>query len=56
MRGVLKQLAETPDPQMVPEVAKYLANEKDTDLVVHAIRFASAGPVVLDCLRSPLNH
>lgn len=36
--AVLKQMAESPSPQIVPAVADYVQTEKDADLVVHAIR------------------
>ena len=38
--AVLRQLSETPDAHLVPEIAKYAESETDPDLVVHAVRFA----------------
>ena len=37
--AVLKQLATSPAPTLVPKIAEYAASEPDPDLVVHAIRF-----------------
>ncbi|QDT41962.1 HEAT repeat protein [Gimesia alba] len=37
--AVLKQLAEKPSASIVPSIATYVEQEKDPDLVVHAVRF-----------------
>lgn len=56
--AVLKQLTETPDAQMVPEIVKYLSTEKDTDLIVHAIRFLreARSKAAVDSLMSLLGN
>ena len=56
--AVLKQLEEQPVESMVPQVATYLKQEKDPDLVVHAIRFlrAAAGPAATRALIPLLKH
>lgn len=36
--AVLKQLSEKPSASIVPEIARYVEQEKDPDLVVHAVR------------------
>ena len=36
--AVLKQMAEKPTPKLVPQIAAYIAQEKDSDLVVYAVR------------------
>ena len=36
--AVLKQLSEKPSSSIVPEIAAYVEQEKDPDLVVHAVR------------------
>ncbi|MBI4581213.1 MAG: HEAT repeat domain-containing protein [Planctomycetes bacterium] len=56
--AVLKQLAESPTPAMVPKIAEYVAGEKDPDLVVHAIRVlrATKGQASVECLMSLLTY
>jgi len=56
--AVLKQLAEKPLRTLVPQIAAYVAKERDADLVVHAIRFlrVAKGPDALRCLISLLPH
>jgi HEAT repeat protein len=56
--AVLKQLAEKPSPEMVPQVVAYVAKETDADLVVHAIRFlrVTQSPGSVRCLMSLLSH
>ena len=55
--AVLKQLAEEPT-SLVTKVAEYAKREKDTDLVVHAIRVLkkSSGPVASKTLVELLKH
>ena len=56
--AVLKQLADSPDRKLVPDIVKYVATEKDVDLVVHAVRFLreAKGRAAADCLMSLLRH
>ena len=56
--AVLKQLAEEPSKEMLEKVAQYVKDEKDADLVVHAIRFlrSGEGPVVIKSLMLLLEH
>jgi HEAT repeat protein/thiol-disulfide isomerase/thioredoxin len=56
--AVLKQLEEKPAAGMVPKVAEYVQQEKDPDLVVHAIRFlrAAGGRVAAKTLIKLLKH
>lgn len=56
--AVLKQLAESPSAGMVPHVVKYVAKEKDPDLVVHAIRVlkSTSSKPVQECLVTLLTH
>jgi HEAT repeat protein len=56
--AVLKQLAEKPLRTLVPQIAAYVAKERDADLVVHAIRFlrVAKGQDALRCLISLLPH
>lgn len=56
--AVLKQLAENPSRLLVPQIAAYVAKEKDADLIVHAIRFLreAHGPQAAKCLTSLLTH
>lgn len=39
--AVLKQLSENPSTKMIPRIAEYVAQEKDPDLIVHAVRLLS---------------
>ncbi len=50
--AVLKQLAETPSPALVPRIAEYVTREQDADLVVHAVRFLreASGQAALETL------
>ncbi|HEU5432765.1 MAG TPA: HEAT repeat domain-containing protein [Thermomicrobiales bacterium] len=56
--AVLKQLAESPTPAIVPPIAKYVAAEQDADLVVHAVRLlrAAGGKNAIDALMKLLSH
>ncbi|HLJ12720.1 MAG TPA: HEAT repeat domain-containing protein [Planctomycetaceae bacterium] len=56
--AVLKQLQESPSAALVPRVAAYASNEKDPDLVVHAIRVLreSAGKATGHALTRLLEH
>lgn len=40
--AVLKELVEDPSSRLVPRIAEYVENERDADLIVHAIRFLRA--------------
>jgi HEAT repeat protein len=40
--AVLKQLADQPTPNMLPQLAAYIGQETDSDLVVHAVRAVRA--------------
>lgn len=56
--AVLKQLAEKPLRSLVPQIAAYVAKERDADLVVHAVRFlrSAKGADALKCLMTVLSH
>ncbi len=56
--AVLKQLAEEPSPAMVPKIVEYVKQEKDPDLLVHAIRFlrVAKGEAALRALVGILQH
>ncbi len=56
--AVLKQLAEQAAPGLVPRIADYVAQEKDADLVVHAVRFLrkTKGKAAMECLHKLLAH
>jgi len=56
--AVLKQLAEQPQPMLVPAVARYVENESDADLIVHAIRFLQTVkvPASIQALVGLLEH
>jgi HEAT repeat protein len=56
--AVLKQLAEQPSAATVPKIAEYIAGEKDSDLVVHAIRVlrAAKGDAAVEHLKPLLKH
>ncbi|HEV3257074.1 MAG TPA: HEAT repeat domain-containing protein [Gemmataceae bacterium] len=56
--AVLKQLAEEPSPRLVPRIVDYVAAEKDSDLVVHAVRVlkATPGAASRECLKGLLRH
>ena len=44
--AVLKELAESPSPEMVDDVMRYIASERDPDLIVHAVRVLCAAKSV----------
>ncbi len=56
--AVLKQLAESPQPGLAPEIAKYLKTETDVDLIGHAIRCLkqAGGKEVIESLVALLEH
>jgi thioredoxin-like negative regulator of GroEL/HEAT repeat protein len=56
--AVLKQLAESPAPPTTDAVIKYVATEKDPDLVVHAVRVfrAAKGDKAVTTLLGLLSH
>jgi HEAT repeat protein len=56
--AVLKQLAESAARTSVPRIVKYVAQEKDPDLLVHAVRVLREAPskTSLDCLTTLLAH
>lgn len=56
--AVLKQLAEHPSMKTVPKIAEYVAQEKDADLVVHAVRLLreAGGKTAAESLTSLLKH
>jgi HEAT repeat protein len=56
--AVLKQLEESPEAAMVPAIVKYLKDEKDPDLIVHAIGVlrTAKGAEATKCLMSLLKH
>lgn len=55
--AVLKQLAEKPNRQLVPQIAEYVKTEKDPDLIVHAVRFLreAKGGAAIECLTALLS-
>ncbi len=56
--AVLKQLAETPSPTVVPRIAEYLTGETDLDLVAHAVKVlrAAGGDAAVAQLKPLLKH
>jgi HEAT repeat protein/thiol-disulfide isomerase/thioredoxin len=56
--AVLKQMAEKPSAKVVPQIAAYIAQEKDADLVVHAVRLLREikGKEAVACLLTLLAH
>jgi HEAT repeat protein len=56
--AVLKQLAASPAPTLLPHVIRYVGKERDPDLVVHAIRVLreTKGKGVQQCLITLLDH
>ena len=56
--AVLKQMAEKPSAKVVPQIAAYIAQEKDPDLVVHAVRLLREikGKEAVTCLLTLLAH
>ncbi len=56
---MLKQLAENPEPGLIPRVAAFAKRETDADLVVHAVRFLKSAPgkgsrkALLELLKHP---
>ncbi|MCE9546275.1 MAG: HEAT repeat domain-containing protein [Planctomycetia bacterium] len=56
--AVLKQLSETPQPGLAAKIGEYIAQEKDPDLVVHAIRVLreSKSKVALKSLVGATTH
>jgi HEAT repeat protein/thiol-disulfide isomerase/thioredoxin len=55
--AVLKQFAEKPSADLLPELKKYVATEKDADLLVHAVRVlkelkgAETGPMLIGLMK-----
>ncbi|QDT93653.1 HEAT repeat domain-containing protein [Gimesia algae] len=56
--AVLKQLSEKPSSRIVPEIAAYVTQEKDPDLVVHAVRLfrEAKGNAAAEALIKLLSH
>jgi HEAT repeat protein len=56
--AVLKQLAQSPTPGMTAKVIEYVGQEKDTDLIVHAVRVLreAGGKSAIECLKGLLTH
>jgi HEAT repeat protein len=56
--AVLKQLAESTARAAVPRIVEYVAKEKDSDLLVHAVRVLREAPskASIDCLTTLLAH
>lgn len=56
--AVLNQLAESPGAEVVPELARYVKDQTDADLVGHAVRVLAAapGPQSVEALTDLLDH
>lgn len=56
--AVLKQMAEKPSAKVVPQIVAYIAQEKDPDLVVHAVRLLREikGKEAVACLLTLFAH
>lgn len=56
--AVLKQLSEKPSRKIVPKIAEYVKQEKDPDLVVHAVRLfrEAKGKAATQALLKLLSH
>lgn len=56
--AVLKQMAERPSAEAVPQIADYISRETDADLVVHAVRLLREikGRAAVKCLTGLLEH
>lgn len=56
--AVLKQMAESPSVELVPQIAKYIAAEADPDLIVHAARLLREvkNQQALECLITLFQH
>jgi HEAT repeat protein len=56
--AVLKTLADSPDESLADDLVRYVQQEKDTDLLVHAVHVlqATPGDKTLDCMLGLLNN
>ncbi len=56
--AVLKQMAEKPSAKVVPQIAAYIAQEKDPDLIVHAVRLLREikGKEAVECVLKLFAH